>query len=212
MDPNSDLPVELGSVEFPFKDLTTVIVEIMNLHSHSDVEIDVFIAEETYHYLEYDTAKIINITQINFDSYSPSLNDEVNRATLVLTSTEFDLMTTQTIFNLVQDTTIQDIDVSNMEQTEIDEVTSSSDIGIIINRANASLNNLNVMTQSSDNVVYVSAFYTVWNFGRLAKFTNMHFSVHGTIYQNYVASANVYAENITMDLSNAIGGFVYYSS
>ena len=212
MDPNSEQPVELGTLEFPFKDLTTVVVDIMNLHSHSDVEINIFMAEYSYHYLEHDTAKIVNITKVNFDSYSPSLNDEVNRATLVLSSIEFDLMATQTIFSLIQDTTIQDIDISNMEQTEIDEVTSSSDFGIMINRADVSFNNLDVMTQETENVVYVTSFYTVWNFGRLVKFTNMHFAVHGTIYQNHIASANVYGENLTMDLSNADGGFVYYSS
>jgi hypothetical protein len=56
---------ELGTEDHPYKDINSVMIELLNYHSHSDREINVYLKEGSTNFLFKET-HIINITQVNF--------------------------------------------------------------------------------------------------------------------------------------------------
>ena len=101
--------------------------------------------------------------------------------------------------------------MSSMELTEIGELTTIPNYGIMINRASVKFDNFNCVTSLTNVATFVDFFYTAWNFFMLVEFYNIHFEVKGRAYINNVASANILATNLTLDLTSSLGGFNYIS-
>ena len=49
--------------------------------------------------------------------------------------------------------------------------------------------------------------YTSYCFEKTQAFLNMYIDIKGQVYANTYATTNIYAENITLNMSQASGGF-----
>ena len=74
-------PTELGTRNHPYKEVDSVMVEIMNFHSHSDRTINVFVMEYSSIFLK-TTNVIANITMVQFESYS-DINTDAAKARVI---------------------------------------------------------------------------------------------------------------------------------
>lgn len=106
VNPLSTKVSELGTKSYPYKELDSVLVEIMNFHSNSDRTINVYIMEDSTVYIQKQRY-ILNITSVNFLPYSQTSNS-ANKAKVVFTESEdpiippsmpskFNIMTSKTL-------------------------------------------------------------------------------------------------------------------
>ena len=212
MNPNSEQIIELGTRQYPFKHINLVFIDIFNKFSYSDISVNIHVMENTYNYLPVDSIKLINITSININSYSEYNLDDPKHALFVIIDTEIDMLTERTLFNIIQNTTMNSLDTTNMEQIEADEILESSDYVIIVNRCNLDMNNIDVYSQITSNSLNVDFILPIHQFSNKVTLTNMHFQVKGTVYSNSIASSNLLVENATLDMFESTGGFVYISA
>ena len=70
VNPDSNSIIELGTINHPYKQITYAMIEILNYHSHTLRNITVYLMEYTRNELAIETAKIINITNINIKPYT----------------------------------------------------------------------------------------------------------------------------------------------
>ena len=70
LDPTSTSVVELGTIEHPYKEFESVLVELMNFHTHNNRVINLYIMEETISYWLQSNSYISNITMLNVQTYS----------------------------------------------------------------------------------------------------------------------------------------------
>ena len=111
--------------------------------------------------------------------------------------------------NIIQNTTKGSPDVSRMDPVEIADLTLQENIFIHAHRSGLKINRMNVYSEYTVNSLRNGFAYSSFGFGKTMTFLNMYTDVRGNVYFNYYAPTNVYAENITMNMTNAVGGFGY---
>ncbi|CAI2371351.1 unnamed protein product [Moneuplotes crassus] len=79
VDPLSASPVELGTLQHPYKELESVLVELMNFHTNNGRSITVNIMESSINYITVSNTIISNLTSVRFQSYS-KVNSDPNLA------------------------------------------------------------------------------------------------------------------------------------
>ena len=211
VNPDSQEIIELGTKKYPFKHINLVFIDIFNRLSNFDISVNIFVMENTYNYLPVDSIKLINITTVSIDSYSEYYPDNPQRALFAITDTEIDMLPERTLFSVIQNTTLNSLDTSNMEQTEADEIVGSSDYVMIVNRCNLNINNVDVYSQITSTSLNVDFFLPIHQFSNKITLTNMHFQVKGNVYSNNIATSNLLVENATFDMYQSTGGFIYLS-
>ena len=212
MNPNSDESIELGTRQYPFKNINLIFIDILNKLSNSNISVNIYVMENTYNYLFADSIMLINITSIKIDSYSEYNPDDPVHALFVLSDMEISLLTEKTFFSIIQNTSTNQLDTSIMEQVESDEILGTLDYVMIVNRCNLTINNVDVYSQISSASLNVDFIYTIHQFSNWVTLTNMHLQIKGNIFSNNIASSNVYAENLTIDTYQSTGGLLYTSS
>ena len=185
---------------------------MFNRLSNNDISVNIYVMENTYNYLPVDMIKLINITTVSIDSYSEYNIDDPKHALFIITDTEIDMMTERTLFNIIQNTTMNSLDTSNMEEIEADEIQVSSDYVMIVNRCNLNMNNVDVYSQITSASLNVDFILPIHQFSNKVTLTNMHFQVKGNVYQNNIATSNLLVENATFDMYESTGGFIYSSA
>ena len=211
VNPDSEETIELGTRQYPFKHINLVFIDIFNRLSNTDISVNIYVMENTYNYLPVDSIKLINITTVSIDSYSEYYPDDPKHALFIITDNEIDMLTERTLFNIIQNTTMNSLDTSNMEQVETDEIVSSSDYVMIVNRCSLHINNVDIYSQITSASRYVDFFLPIHQFRNKVILTNMHFQVKGNVYYNNIASSSVLVENTTFDMYESTGGFIYIS-
>ena len=211
INPDSEQTIELGTRLYPFKNVNLVFIDIFNRLSNTDTSVNIYVMENTYNYLPVDTIQFINITTVSIDSYSDYNIDDPDHALFIISDNEINSMTERTLFNIIQDTTMNPLDTSSMEQVEADEIVGSSSYVIIVNRCNLSINNVDVYSQITSASLNVDFILPIHQFSNKVTLTNMHFQVKGSVYWNNIASSNLLVENATFDMYESTGGFMYIS-
>ena len=211
VNPNSEEAIELGTRQYPFKHINFVFIDIFNRLSNSDISVNIYVMENTYNYLLVNTIKFMNITSVSIDSYSEYNSVDPKHARFIITDNEIDMLTERTIFNIIQNTTLNLLDISNMEQVETDEILGSSDYVMIVNRCTLNINNVDVYSQITSTSLNVDFILPIHQFSNKVALTNMHFQVKGNVYSNNIATSNLLVENATFDMYQSTGGFIYLS-
>ena len=62
--------MELGKIDYPFRDINLVLIEVHNVHQHTDKNISIYVMEATDNYLPLDSIMLLNVSQVNFDTYT----------------------------------------------------------------------------------------------------------------------------------------------
>ncbi|CAI2376317.1 unnamed protein product [Moneuplotes crassus] len=103
--------VELGTKEFPYKNLKLVFIELLNYLSHRDITVNIYVRETTTNYLELNKNYIINITNVNIMPYS-LINPDPKYTNLILTDSAAPTLNSWTKYSLLQ-TDALDISIAN---------------------------------------------------------------------------------------------------
>ena len=212
VNPNSEQMMELGTIEYPFKDINLVFLEIFNVHQHTDRTINIFVMEATDSYLSFDFIKIINITQVNIDTYIESDYYEPRNVDFRIVETPIEIQSSRSVMNIIQNTTKGEADISRMEEHEINDLTLQNFVVFQAHRSSLSLNHINVYSEYTTIRLQDIFLYTSYCFGKTQSLLNMYTDVEGYVFFNAYASTNIHAENVTMNMTNASGGFSYLSA
>ena len=164
VNPNSEQNIELGTKQYPFKNINLVFIELFNKFSNSNISVNIYVMENTYNYIPVDTIMLINITSVSIDSYSEYYPDDPKHAMFVVTDTEISIKTERTLFSIVQDINLNQLDTTDMDQIESEEILATADYVMIVNRCNLSINNVDVYSQIASDFLYVDFIYTVHQF------------------------------------------------
>ena len=68
VNPNSVQNMELGTIDYPFRDINLVLIELHNVHQHSQRNISVYTMEATENYLSLDLSVLLNVSEVTFDA------------------------------------------------------------------------------------------------------------------------------------------------
>lgn len=155
--------VELGTKKYPYKDLNSVFIELVNLHSNSDRTINVYVKERTINYLETKKNHVVNTNYVLFTTYSSS-NSSSEKSTLIGTddATKINLFAVPTMFNILSNTTLllEDKLTESGEYTssEISLITSSLSV-FTITSSNVKVDNFELLTEHSSTLIYEYRFF-----------------------------------------------------
>ena len=161
VNPDSDKIMELGTREYPFRDINLVLIEVNNEHQHTDRNITVYVMEATDSYLPLGDIKVLNISKFFIDTYRELDCGDVQSANFRTVGIMSDLGTSKTLFNIVQNTKRSALDTSQMDEHEFTEFASSFLVVFLIHRSSFELNNINIYTESADisGIIYIYTSY-----------------------------------------------------
>lgn len=103
---NSEEILELGTQEYPYKDVNLAFVEVFNIHSNTNRALTINLMEETYNYVEGESIMLINTTSVKIESYTSSFTSDPKRAKLIITDQALNVTTSKTQFNFMMDTSM----------------------------------------------------------------------------------------------------------
>ena len=158
--------MELGTIDYPFRDINLVFIEVFNEHQHTDRNISIYVKEVTKNYIPIDFIEIVNVTKISIDSYTRNeLYDAQNAEFNLMQITEpVNITTIKSLFNIIQNTVKEQLDSSRMDAVELAEFNQNSKIYIRPYRTSFNINHISVITEPY--VIYTDAVfvYTVFGF------------------------------------------------
>ena len=165
VNPDSESVVELGTKDYPYKDLGYVFVELLNFHSHSDRNLTIYVMEHTQNYLMVGQSAIVNITNVDILPYSSDESATPGMATIVGVDEGSIESTKGTSLNILQDYTLKlddmIFDKSEINDTEKFEI-AGSDYVILVHRSSLFVDNINFMSEFSsfsDSRIFIYAVY-----------------------------------------------------
>ena len=208
MNPDSDSIVELGTKDYPYKQLSYVLIEILNYHSHSNRNLTVYLMEQTTNILGFKQANIVNITNVNIVPYSPTSSDPAKATILV--KDEIDIVASpSTLFNVMKTFEMRmDEQVNNntdMAEQERFRV-QFNDYNILVLRSNFMIDNMNIISDREDLYNDVILMFFVYIQDKTITLQNIYFSVSGTLSMTYdPISMNLI--NLDIDYHRNLGGF-----
>ena len=172
VDPTSTEVIELGTLQYPFKSLGFVFVELLNFHANTARTINVHLKENTQNYVDLSFNYIINITTVTISSYSTTSNTtskativagEINDPTLANITAYY---SNTTVFNILLSTKLnknkQIFSNSLLSSTELNYLSKQSQV-IIVHRSNFTIDNIVLNSAFSDidsKYIYFSLWFT----------------------------------------------------
>ena len=208
MNPDSDSIVELGTKDYPYKQLSYVLIEILNYHSHSNRNLTVYLMEQTTNILGFKQANIVNITNVSIVPYSLTSSDPAKATILV--KDEIDIVASpSTLFNVMKTFEMRmDEQVNNntdMAEQERFRV-QFNDYNILVLRSNFMIDNMNIISDREDLYNDVILMFFVYIQDKTITLQNIYFSVSGTLSMTYdPISMNLI--NLDIDYHRNLGGF-----
>ena len=161
VNPDSDKIMELGTREYPFRDINLVLIEVNNEHQHTDRNITIYVMEATDSYLPLGAIKVLNITEFSIDTYTELENSTSQSANFRTVNTISDLGSSKALFNVIQNTERSVLDTSQMNEHEFNEFILTLSVVFHIHRSSFSLNSINIYTESEDTsgIIYIYTSY-----------------------------------------------------
>ena len=208
MNPDSESIVELGTKDYPYKQLSYVLIEILNYHSHSNRNLTVYLMEQTTNILGFKQANIVNITNVSIVPYSLTSSDPAKATILV--KDEIDIVASpSTLFNVMKTFEMRmDEQVNNntdMAEQERFRV-QFNDYNILVLRSNFMIDNMNIISDREDLYNDVILMFFVYIQDKTITLQNIYFSVSGTLSMTYdPISMNLI--NLDIDYHRNLGGF-----
>ena len=208
MNPDSESIVELGTKDYPYKQLSFVLIEILNYHSHSNRNLTVYLMEQTTNILGFKQANIVNITNVSIVPYSLTSSDPAKA--IILVKDEIDIVASpSTLFNVMKTFEMRmDEQVNNntdMAEQERFRV-QFNDYNILVLRSNFMIDNMNIISDREDLYNDVILMFFVYIQDKTITLQNIYFSVSGTLSMTYdPISMNLI--NLDIDYHRNLGGF-----
>ena len=217
VDPTSTSVIELGTLQYPFKSLGFVFVELLNFHSHSVRTINVYLKENTKNYVDLSFNYIINITTVIISSYS-STSSTPSKATLV--AGEVNDPTQANITSYYSNTTIFNILLSTklnkskltlhstlLNSTELNNLSKQTQV-IMVHRSNFTIENIVLNSTFNDINSKYFFFFTIYLQNRNFRMTNIDSRISGGIILWY-DPMNLFLTNVDIDYSRNNWGIYF---
>lgn len=204
--------VELGTSTYPYKDLNSVFVELINLHGGESRNLTVYIKEDTWNILYVRKNLIIGISKIVFKSYSE--DDSSNSKAIIIGTDNTALTVTYvmpTMFNILSNKTMLLSDLySKLGNYSIGdmELIGKELSTFTISASNVAFENLKLLT--SHKLVQTNNFFFRIIKSKLSLFElkNLIINVSGTIfYWEEQTISNL--EDLVIDYYRTFRGFYY---
>ena len=215
VDPTSTAVIELGTLQYPFKSLGFVFVELLNFHANTARTINVYLKENTQNYVDLSFNYIINITTVTISSYSTTSSNP-SKATIV--AGEINDPTQSNITAYYSNTTRFNILLSTKLNKD-KQIFSNSQLGIAeyfylslntqvmtVQRSNLTISNIVLNSTFNDINSKYSFFFMIYLQNRNLIMTNIDYRISGAIVLAY-DPMNLYLENIDVDYSRNNCGF-----
>ena len=177
---DSEQIIELGTQQYQFKNINFVFIDLFNRFSNSNISFNVHVMENTYNYLPVEPTMLINITSISIGNYSEYYSNDPRHALFVVTDSEINIQIGRTLFNIIQNTTMNSLDTNNMEQVEAEEKLGPIDYVMIVNRCNLRINNFDIYSQIASGFLNVNFILPIRQFSNRITHTNINLQVKGT--------------------------------
>lgn len=215
VDPTSTAVLELGTLQYPYKSLAFVFVELLNFHANTARTINVYLKENTQNYIDLSFNYIINITSVTITSYSAT-SSSPSKATIIAGETNDPSQanitayySSSTIFNLLVSTALntQKQIFSNplLSSTELSYLSQKTQV-IVIQRSAFSISNITLSSTFKDITSGYKFFFPIYLQDRSFRMTDIDSRTSGGILVTY-DPMNVYLENIDIDYSRNSFGF-----
>ena len=208
VDPESEAIVELGTKDYPYKQLSYVLIEILNYHSHTDHNLTVYLMEQTSNILGFKQGHFVNITNVSIAPYSLT-SSEPEKATILIKdevevmtgpSTQFNIM--KTFEMRTEELVLNNTDITEEERARVE----FNDYNILVLRSSCMLENLNVISDRADLYNDVSMLFLVYIQHHTITCKDMHFSASGTLSFSY-DPYNMNLINLDIDFHRNLAGF-----
>ncbi|CAI2360059.1 unnamed protein product [Moneuplotes crassus] len=211
VDTSSGSYMELGTKQYPYKNIELAFVEILNFHSHSDRNLRVKVMENTDNYvggilgssLRSDRRPVVlvnNITSVTVESYSVYSSLSPRAASIYFTSSS-SVSDPKTMFNIM-----------NHTQSEIESnITSSSKL--IISHSSFTMNRINLLTAFADKQIDTDLFTVTDGKGKVVTLKNLQIkasNIDGSILYNYGQETSLHLENLDIDFYGVQHGIEFH--
>ena len=145
--------MELGTIDYPFRDINLVLIEVHNVHQHTERNITIFTMEATESYLPLDSIVLLNVSQVNFDTYTQNSLYDAQNTNFVVSDIQHDISIVKALFSIIQNTTKGDSDTSRMDVIEQGELNLHSYIVLRVHRSSINFNHINVHSRIVSSIV-----------------------------------------------------------
>ena len=183
VNPDSDSIVELGTKEFPYKQLSYAFVEILNYHSHTNHNLTVYLMEGTTNHFGFKQGYIVNITNVSLFPYSLT-SSQPGKGTILINDEEDIVASPSTSFNVmktfelrIEEQVLNNTAISEQERLKVE----FNDYNILVLRSNFMMENLNIISERADLYNDVSLMYFVYIQDKTITIKDMRFNVSGTL-------------------------------
>jgi hypothetical protein len=207
VDPDSLNFMQLETKEFPFKSLGSAFNELVNYHSHRDIETDILIKEGTFSYVLDDMNFIINTTSVKLSTYD-SNQISLKKSTLILTNTTQIMYEAKSLFTLHSNSTLklmEQIEAGQFTKKEVQSI-SRGRVSIFVLRSNFSIENMSIIRDYKDlkkDTLFLSINYLQ---NKLVKMQNLDFNITGSLMTSS-DPFNGHFSNIIVDTFKLNKGF-----
>ena len=218
VDPTSTAIIELGTLQYPFKSLGLVFVELLNFHANTARTINVHLKENTQNYVDLNFNYIINITKVTISSYSTT-SSTPSKATIVAGEindpTQANITayySSTTMFNILLSTKLnkdkQIFSNSLLSSTELSYLYQQTQV-IIVHRSNFTIDNIVLNSTFNDINSKYNFFFAIYLQNRNFRMTNIDTYISGGIFESY-DPMNLFLESINIDYSRNNRGFFIF--
>ena len=206
VNPDSTEILELGTKQYPYKNLMLPFIEIFNFHSNNpNIEINIYVYERSYLEISFRKINIINIFKVNLYSYT-EIEDEPAKVELVVRDTEIDYWNVKTRFNILANSVIDfESQSTNRTQEQID-LFNQQEVAITVSRANFKISGFAIycnFTGIDVSMIFISVLLIQ---DKYIEITDWDFRGSGRIL-NSQTPLNLIVTNTEIDYYNMNQGF-----
>jgi hypothetical protein len=147
VDPLSEEVVELGTKLYPFKSPSLPFIEIFNYFSHKQVNVTIYLADNTLHKLKHEGNLVLDMDTIIIKPYSPTGATNVGRPNILIKGNINSIFSELTKFNIIKSDTLnsQLFELSdNVSDGDRQALISNDGWTLVIIKTNFSLYNATV--------------------------------------------------------------------
>ena len=212
VDSGSTSIIELGTIDSPYKNLLLAFIEILNLHSHTNRTINVYVKTGTTLYVMPDYMYLINVSKVNLITYTSSSSSPL-RPKIYSVLSGVTLLSPKTMFNIISDTQINVTSVilnsalTTKEQSDL----QTTYVGFMVNRCDFTIDGIDFTTnhgKSSKIFIWIKAVYEQ---SKSITLNNMNIAIGGSLLDS-LDPLSLYLSNLNIDYyKNARGFYLPYN-
>ena len=144
--------MELGTIDYPFRDINLVLIEVHNVHQHTDRNISIYTMEAAESYLSLDSIVLLNVSLVNFDTYTQNSLNEAHYTNFIVYDIQYNVSTSMGLFNIIQNTTKGSSDTSRMDVLEQAEFNLNTNIVFRVHRSSINFNHISIHSRLINNI------------------------------------------------------------